>query len=329
MDNRQSIITETVNSLIGKFSADQLHALQDALYIQLNKYEITERCTEIALADTSPGQVLKKFIATKRIEGKSEKTLDQYALRCKDMLDTVGKPVDEITLYDLRFYLADFQRRRKVSNRTLENVRHCISAFFGWLYSEGIVAANPAYGIGSIKYEKQIRHPFTHEEMERIRRACTCKRDRAIVEFLYATGCRVSEVVSLDRDQIDFIRKQAVVTGKGSKQRVVYLDDVSIMYLTEYLTDRTDCDPCLFLGKCGRLSVSGIESMLHKLEPASGVSDIHPHRFRRTLASNMISRGANIQDVSTILGHESISTTQIYCAIDQENVQNAYHRCIA
>ena len=329
MDLRNDIINHVMLSLTTDLSSDQLKKLNNSLYITLNSYDIKERSTELVLADTSSMSLLRKFIATKRIEGKAESTLKRYYDQAKNMIDFIQKPLDEITTYDLRFYLAEYKENRKVSNSTLDGMRRCIKSFFSWLFAEELIPHNPSASLSQIKCEKVVRKPYSAVDIELIKQTCQNVRDRAIVEFLYASGCRVSEVVKLNRNDINFSTKEALVRGKGSKQRIIYINDVALYYLQQYLNSRTDGNPCLFSQNKkphDRLSKNGIEAMLRKLGQKANVQNVHPHRYRRTLATNMINRGASIQDVAIILGHEDIKTTQIYCYVNQGSVKSAYDK---
>lgn len=248
------------------------------------------------------------------------------------MIHTLCRPLYEITTYDLRYYLADYKRQRNVSNRTLDGMRRCLSSFFNWLSAEGWIGRNPCAALAQIKYTKVVKKPYSAPEMERLKQACTSLRDLALIEFLYASGCRVSEVVRLNRSDINFLTNDAVVLGKGNKERKIYLTPVAMMHLTDYLNSRTDSNPCLFASlkaPYGRLSKAGIETALKVIGKRAGVDNVHPHRYRRTLATNLLDRGANIQDVAAILGHADLKTTQIYCFISQSNVQAAYHKYAA
>lgn len=332
MDIRTTIINTVSAAVRELLNDEQLQAVQDAIAVQLNMYEIQARTTEIATIDSTPDSLLQKFIATKRIEGKSEATLRRYRDACYMMIHTICRPMHEVTTYDLRYYLAAYKSQRSVSNRTLDGIRRCFSSFFGWLSAEGLIGRNPCAALAQIKYTKTIKKPYTAPEMERLKQACTSLRDLALLEFLYASGCRVSEVVRLDRSDINFLTRDAVVLGKGNKERTIYLTPVALMRLSDYLNSRTDENPALFAGLKSphkRLSKSGIETVLKAVGKRAGVENVHPHRYRRTLATNLLDRGANIQDVAAILGHADLKTTQVYCYISQQNVQAAYRKYAA
>ncbi len=329
MDTRSTIITNVSAAVRAILTDQQLQAVHDALTLHLNAYEIHERTTEISTVDCTPDSLLRKFLATKRIEGKSESTIQRYHDICYMMIHTLCLPLHEITTYNLRYYLADYKRQRKVSNRTLDGMRRCFSSFFNWLTAEGWIGHNPCVALAQIKFTKVVKKPYTSPEMERLKQACTNLRDLALIEFLYASGCRVSEVVHLNRSDINFLTRDAVVLGKGNKERTIYLTPVALMHLTDYLNTRTDADPCLFASIKSphqRLSKAGIETALKSIGQRAGIDNVHPHRYRRTLATNLLDRGANIQDVATILGHADLKTTQLYCYISQSNVQSAYQK---
>lgn len=329
MDLREQIIQKIMQALDGRTDAGTADIVQDILTIELNNYEIQERCTDVALADDSADRMLKKFLATKRIEGIAESTLLRYAEENKKLIRFLGKPLYEVSTYDIRFYLS-YRREnsgKKLGNRTLDGMRRCYSSFFSWLSAEGLIGRNPCAAIKQIKYRKEVKKPYSAAEMEKLRRACGNKRDLALLDFLYCTGCRVSEVARLNIDDIDFENMECTVLGKGNKERTVYLSEVAAMNLGEYLASREDGNEALFTGKgTERLGKNGIEVLLKRLGKRAGVINVHPHRYRRTLATNLLDRGMNIQDVAVILGHADLKTTQVYCYISQKNVKNAYSK---
>lgn len=211
-------------------------------------------------------------------------------------------------------------------------MRKTISAFFSWLHDEGIISQNPARAVKQIKYDKIVRKPFTPVEREKIKSACCLIRDLALSEFLYASGLRVSEVVSLDRTNIDFITREATVIGKGGKERRFYLSEVCAEYLRQYLNSRADNNTALFVAAKApykRLTKEGVEYIVKSLGQKAGVSNVHPHRFRRTLATDLVRKGVPIQDVAQILGHSDLRTTQVYVALDQSAVKYHYTQAVA
>lgn len=330
MDMRNEIIDAVMAAMDGIITGMVLERLQSILLAELNKYEVQERTTEIVVRDGSAEGLLRKFLATKRIEGKSENTIKYYNDVIGTFVNRLDRRLHEITAFDLRLYLSMYKEQRKVNNRTLENMRKVLSSFFSWLYDEEFIPHNPCRAVKQIKYDKVIRKPYSGEDLEKLKNACTNARDLALVHFLHATGCRVSEVVSVDTADVDFLNRELVVYGKGGKERTVYLTQVAVMYLQEYISGREDGSKALFVGKGSkRIQKNAIETILKKLGKRAGVENVHPHRFRRTLATELIDRGAALQDVQRILGHEDIRTTQVYVYVQQRNVKNTYERYAA
>ncbi len=329
VDIREQIIQKIMLALESRVDMAVAGIVQDILIIELNNYEVQERCTEIVAIDDSAERMLKKFLATKKVEGAADSTLLRYAEENRRLIQFLGKPLQDVTAYDVRFYLS-YRREnsgRKLGNRTLDGMRRCYSSFFGWLSAEGLIGRNPCAAIKQIKYRKEVKKPFSAAEMEKLRMACTNIRDLALLDFLYCTGCRVSEVARLNIDDIDFGQMECTVLGKGNKERTVYLSEVAAMNLENYLTTRKDGNEALFVGKgTERLGKNGIEVLLKRIGKKAGVTNVHPHRYRRTLATNLLDRGMSIQDVAAILGHADLKTTQVYCYISQKNVKTAYNK---
>ena len=325
MDIRTIIVQKVMEALQERANEEIVALVQDVLIIQLNQYEVQERCTEVAVReDDSAEGILKRFLATKRLEGTADSTLRRYAEINRELLRYFGKPLEEITTYDIRFYMSVRRQSGRVSNHTLDGMRRCYSSFFGWAAAEGLVSCNPCAALARIKSRKTVKKPYSAAELERIRKSCGNKRVLALVDFLYATGCRVSEVARLDITDVDFDEMECVVLGKGNKERRVYLTEMAAMHLQEYLKTRDDSCEALFIGKGKRLGKNGIEALVKKLGKRAGVDNSHPHRYRRTLATNLLDRGMPIQNVAAILGHVDLKTTQIYCYISQTNVKMAY-----
>lgn len=214
-----------------------------------------------------------------------------------------------------------------IADRTLEGYRTVFSSFFGWLYKEKLIQDNPCANLGPIKHMKKVRVPYSEVELEKLKEACQTVRDKTIIYFLLSTGCRISEICGLDRDDIDFMTLECTVLGKGNKERTVFLDDITAMMLKRYLAERKDNSPALFIGKGSeRMTPGGVRFRLKTIAERAGVQNVHPHRFRRTLATNLIDRGMPIQEVASILGHDNINTTMTYVYIKKENVKNAYRK---
>lgn len=333
MDIKTQLINDILYELSKYGNEITSEQLKNVLFIKFNDFEITKKTTEITVIDdNSSSALIRKFFATKRLEGMSEKSIELYYPYINKLITAINKPIPEITTYDIRFFLAQYKELRNVKNITLDNMRKCYSSFFGWLSDEGFITSNPCRAIKAIKYEKNTRKAFSHEEREKIKEKCTNLRDLALTEFLYATGCRVSEVANLNISDINFITRELTVIGKGNKQRKVYLTEVASMHLMNYLNSRTDSSPALFVHRKSpykRLEKGGIESVLRNLGKKANVSSVIPHRYRHTLATNMLNRGAALQEVQSILGHSDIRVTQVYAHTDQQNVKFAYSKFVA
>lgn len=270
--------------------------------------------------------LLDAYISALQVEGKSEKTIERYRYILTRTLETLGVPVRGVNVYHLRRYLAD-EKARGISDRTLEGYRQVFSAFFNWLQREGLIQQNPTANLGPIKYAKKIKTTYSAVDMERLKLACDSKRDKAIICFLAATGCRISEMTALNRDDVDLNNLECTVFGKGSKERTVYLDAVAGMVLREYLDERTDDHPALFIGKgTDRITPHGVRFMMTKLQDKSMVDHVHPHKFRTTRATDLIRHGMAIQEVAAILGHEKLDTTMKYVVLDKTDIKNSYRK---
>lgn len=299
---------------------DKIMALISEEMIAFDTEEIISAPAKVSL------DLMEEFINAKTIEGKTGSTLSQYRYILNRFLSDVGTPVPQITVYHIRAYLMS-ERNRGVSDSSISGYRSVLCSFFGWLYKESLIPKDPMLNIGTIKTPKVVRLPYSDVEIERLKSACKTVRDKALICFMLATGCRVSEVCGVDRDAVSWSDMRCKVLGKGNKERIVYLDSVAIMYLKQYLSDRKDSSPALFVSRHGkRMTPAGIQVMLRRLGEKIGIENVHPHRFRRTLATNLINRGMPIQEVAHVLGHEKIDTTMTYIYIENQNVQAAYRR---
>lgn len=325
---RQEILQKIRSSL----SDEQLDKLETVLDIVLYNYKVTQDSHEIILRDNTNDRLLQQFLSIKLVEGKSKRTIQHYRLVIRIMLDYFGRSVKEITSNDLRYYLARYQQDRNVNNNTLDGMRRVFSSFFNWLSDEEYIQRNPTKKLNRIKVDKVIRKPLTDEERERLRCACQVERDLAIIEFLYSTGVRVSEMIGLNRDNIKFLEHETVVRGKGAKERIVYLNASACLHLKRYLETRKDNNPALFVGikaPHNRLSVDAVESVLRNLGQKAGIKKVHPHKYRRTAATNALNRGMPLQEVSMMLGHTKVETTMIYCAVEQESVKYNHRKYLS
>lgn len=288
------------------------------------RYEI-DRATD-APDDVEGSELLEAFISAKRVEGRSEKTIERYRRQIEKVQEELNVPIREITVFHVRRFFAS-EKARGISDRSLEGTREILSSYFGWLQKEGLLQKNPISNLGPIKYAKIKRTPYTDIDIEKLKECCKTDRDKALVNFLLSTGCRVSEVCSLNRDDINLTTKECIVMGKGAKERQVFLNDVTAMHVQRYLATRKDSSEALFVGKGSeRLTPGGVRALLNRLAGKAGLQGIHPHRFRRTLATRLIDHGMPIQEVATILGHDKIDTTMTYVYIDGKNVRNSYNK---
>ena len=275
--------------------------------------------------------ILKEFLQTKKLEGCSNRTLKlYYDIIFKLMMSDDIHPCLMDTAY-LRSYLANYQAERGISNSSLDNIRRVFSSFFSYLEDEGYIIKNPVNKIHRIKIEKHVKKPFSDEDIELLRDACRDIRELCIVDFLNSSGVRVSELCSLNIDDINLTTREGVVFGKGNKQRIIYFDAKSKIHLVKYLSSRIDDNPALFVSKkypFRRMQKSGIEILLKEIGDIANVENVHPHRFRRTLATNLINKGVPIEQVQQILGHTKIDTTLLYAVVNQENVKINHTRHI-
>lgn len=304
---------------------DQLRELKTVLHMVFADCEIVEK-TELRVIDKSWQDDLEDFLMSKALEGKSVNTVQQYRYELNRLLSYVNKAVANITDADISGYMRAYKSIRKVSNQTLQNVRRVFSSFFGWLRDRDRIRKNPMILVESVKVEKKIKKPYTDAERERLSRCCLHLRDLAMMEFMYSTAVRVSELSALNREDVHFSDSDLIVYGKGGKERTVYLNERSSMYLRMYLESRTDDNPALFVGvnkPYNRLSKAGVENAIRTVGRRALVDKAHPHRFRRTSLTNAMNRGMSIQEAMIMAGHCKPETTMRYCTVDQEGVK--YH----
>ena len=272
--------------------------------------------------------LLRLFLTAKEVEGCSVRTITYYESTIQHMVESIGKPYTQIESDDLRGYLADYEATRKAGKVTIDNIRRILSSFFSWLEDEDYIVKSPVRRIHRVKTAAIAKEVLSDEDLETLRDNCTNARDLAIVDMLATTGMRIGELVGLDIADIDLQERECIVTGKGNKQRPVYFDARAKLHLQAYLDARTDDSPALFVSldtSATRLSIGGIESRLRDLGKASGVGRVHPHKFRRTLATHAIDKGMPIEQVQKLLGHARIDTTMHYAMVNQNNVK-ASHR---
>lgn len=276
-------------------------------------------------------ELISTFISAKRVEGCSEKTLRYYSSTLKNVFSIVSVPVRQITTNDIRVYLAEYQGRGTVSKVTIDNIRRILSSFYSWLEDEDFILKSPIRRIKKVKVSKVVKEVYSDETLEIIRDSCENLRDLAMVDLLSSTGMRVGELVMLDRADIDFQNRECVVLGKGDKERLVYFDARTKVHLRNYIDSRTNDNPALFvtLNKpSNRLEISGVEKRLRELGRRLNIDKVHPHKFRRTLATKAIDKGMPIEQVQKLLGHQKIDTTLEYAMVSQNNVKISHRKYI-
>ena len=265
-------------------------------------------------------QLLKEFLLTKKIEGCSINTIKDYHDRIIKLIDWSPKDLRELTSKDIRDYLIEYQEVRNVSRSTLDTMRLVFSSFYGFLENEEYITKNPVRKIHRIRSEDVLKPPFSDEELESIRKAAKSIRDLAIIDLLYSSGMRISELVSVNIRDINFNEREILVIGKGGKERICYFNARTKIEILDYLQTRVDREPALFVSKHEpheRLKKGGVTHMLKDIEEKTGIQNIHPHRFRRTLATNLLDKGMTLEQVQLILGHKKIETTLIYANVNQ------------
>ena len=301
-------------------AADMLRVMS-AVTDQLARYNM-----ENAAPDDTADDLLDAYLDALSVQGRSPKTIERYRYLLTKMRQAVKVPTRSITVYHLRRYLSD-EKSRGISDRTLESTRQVFSAYFNWLHRERLIDVNPCSNLGAIKYAKKQKDLYSDVDIERMKFGCKSIRDRAIVCFLKATGCRISEMCGLNRDDVDLKNLECKVLGKGNKERTVFLDQVAAAVLEAYLATRTDDYPALFVGKgTSRMKPGGIRKMLVDLGETAHVTHVHPHKFRRTTATTLIKHGMPIQEVAAILGHDKLDTTMQYVVLNKDDIATAYRK---
>ena len=325
---KEKVIKEIEQKMASILNNEQKEKLKEVLLYTFYNIEVTSIKDEL-VEDTT--DYTKMFIAAKRIEGCSERTLNYYETTIKTMVDKLSKKVNSIATEDLRNYLSEYQAKNNCSKVTIDNVRRILSSFFAWLEDEDYIMKSPVRRIHKVKATQTVKETYTDEELEEMRDACVEIRDLAMVDFLASTGVRVGELVNLDRVDIDMQERSCVVLGKGGKEREVYFDARTKIHLQNYLNSRIDNNPALFvslLRPYDRLKISGVEIRLRELGKRINIKKIHPHKFRRTMATKAIDKGMPIEQVQVLLGHRKIDTTLQYAMVNQNNVRNSHKKFI-
>lgn len=325
---KEKVIKEIEQKMASILNNEQKEKLKEVLLYTFYNIEVTSIKDELVEDNID---YVKMFIAAKRIEGCSERTLNYYETTIKTMVEKLSKKVNSIETEDLRNYLSEYQAKNNCSKVTIDNVRRILSSFFAWLEDEDYIMKSPVRRIHKVKATQTVKETYTDEELEEMRDACIEIRDLAMVDFLASTGVRVGELVNLDRVDIDMQERSCVVLGKGGKEREVYFDARTKIHLQNYLNSRIDNNPALFvslLRPYDRLKISGVEIRLRELGKRINIKKIHPHKFRRTMATKAIDKGMPIEQVQVLLGHRKIDTTLQYAMVNQNNVRNSHKKFI-
>lgn len=320
----KSKVTIIMQEMLPLLNNEQLLALRESLEHHLVDGKKQQKY--------SNNNLLQLFITAKQVEGCSSKTIRYYQRTIENLFNAIKESVTQLTTDDLRSYLANYQSEKDCSKANLDNIRRILSSFFAWLEQEEYIIKNPIRRIKKIKTEQNVKETYTDEHLEIMRDNCENLRDLAIIDLLASTGMRVGELVQLNRSDIDFENRECVVFGKGKKERPVYFDARTKIHLRNYLNDRKDSHPALFVtlvGKAQRLGIAGVEIRLRKLGDKLGIQKVHPHKFRRTLATKAIDKGMPIEQVQKLLGHSKIDTTLAYAMVNQNNVKHSHQKFIS
>ena len=328
--------TRIINKIKSKMKLyldeNQLIILDETLRNIFKDYDIVESESEFTIVESKENSILlMNFLASKHIEGCSERTITYYNSTIEKMLESINKKIEFITTDDLRKYLADYKNNTNASKATVDNIRRVLSSFFSWLEDEDYILKNPVRRIHKIKTRKVVKEVISDESFEILRDTCSNIRDLAMIELLASTGIRVGELVNLNIDDVLFNERECVVLGKGDSERTVYFDAKTKIHLLNYLETRTDNNPALFVSfkkPYRRLGINGVERRIRELGQEANIKKVHPHKFRRTMATNAIDKGMPIEQVQKLLGHVQIDTTMQYAMVNQNNVKIAHRKFI-
>lgn len=326
-----SFVSTFLGKLDGFFTEHEIDLIGRKLEDHVVDYDIKPIQTQLANYN-SLEKYMKMYIVTRKIEGLSSNSLKLYTYYLTDLSNNIKKDVSVITANDVRKYLYNVQKIRGISNRTLESRRVIVTGFLRWLYEEGYTNFNATRGIKPIRFQVNVKDTLTSVELEKVRRACISKRDSAIIETLYSTGCRVSELIGMKRDDIDLLNREVMVLGKGGKRRKTYLNAKAEVAITEYWNTRVDDNPYAFISlkkPYHKLSKERVEQIVRNIgDKAKIKKKVHPHLFRHTVASDALSRGMNVAEIQRFLGHKNIDTTMIYAKVCDEDIKSNHKKFI-
>ena len=329
---KKTLIKQIQTEMSGVLNNAQRQKLSEVLEHCFFNVDVVALENENLIQSKSNLTLKEEFLSAKQVEGCSERSVNYYSSTLDNLIKSLEKPFNQIETEDLRVYLSEYQKKNDASKQTIDNIRRILSSFFTWLEDEDYILKSPVRRIHKIKTMKQVKETYSDEALERLRDNCKTIRDSALIDMLASTGMRVGELVKLNRVDVDFVNRECVVLGKGSKERVVYFDARTKLHLQNYLNSRTDDNEALFVSLLephNRLEIAGVEIMLRKLGRSLEINKVHPHKFRRTLATRAIDKGMPIEQVQKLLGHQKIDTTMEYAIVDQQNVKNSHKKYLS
>lgn len=321
---KNELISTIEQAMAATLTIDQQRLLHQVLQESMEQVTVTPADNQHRNED-----LLSAFVAAKRVEGCSDRTIRYYETTLRKVLAAIPKPIPAITTDDLRRYLDQYQQQSHAGKVTIDNIRRILSSFFAWLEDEDHIVKSPVRRIHKVKTTKVVKTIYSDEDLEALRDGCRTLRDLAMIDLLASTGMRVGELVHLNRADIDFANRECIVFGKGAKERTVYFDARTKLHLRNYLNSRTDTNKALFVSLDAphhRLNISGVEIRLRKLGRQLHLDRVHPHKFRRTMATMAIDKGMPIEQVQVLLGHSKIDTTMHYAMVNQSNVKEAHRK---
>jgi len=328
---KEKLIQEVSTAMAEVLTVEQMAQLNGVMLQVISRYTVTQDGEQLTVNAANNERLLELFLSAKQVEGCTSATIKYYQSTIRHLFDKMKKSVKDYTTEDIRAYLAVFQRKYKSSKVTIDNIRRIFSSFFAWLEEEDHIVKSPVRRIHKVKTGSQVKETLTDENIENLRDSCTEIRDLAIIDLLSSTGMRVGELVKLNREDINFNERECIVFGNGNKERIVYFNARAKLHLEQYLASRKDRNKALFVSLSKphkRLEVSGVEVRLRKLGKAAKISRVHPHKFRRTLATMAIDRGMPVEQVQRLLGHVKIDTTMHYAMVNQTNVKLSHRKLI-
>jgi len=324
----ENLINDIEQAMLGVLNNEQMSQLRKVLDYTFRDVNVSSKNGEECGGNS---ELIGSFLSAKRVEGCSDKSMHYYRSTLNNTIKKIGKRIRHITTDDLRSYLNDYQQTSGATKVTVDNIRRILSSFFSWLEDEDYIVKSPVRRIHKVKVGKTVKETYSDEALEQMRDHCEGIRDLALIDLLASTGMRVGELVKLNRNDIDFENRECIVTGKGDKQRRVYFDARTKIHLQRYIAERIDDNPALFvslLSPYDRLQISGVEIRLRRLGRELNIPKVHPHKFRRTLATMAIDKGMPIEQVQHLLGHQSLDTTLQYAMVNQTNVKMSHRKFI-